>query len=115
MICISPETARTAPSISGLEVDEAEWRLDIAQYRDFIEATTGIDVDGHLTNADCYRIGNRLEAFVEQRQRDDEFDERLVAAYPGVESPETIVGLARFFRACEDCESEQAADTERSA
>jgi hypothetical protein len=64
---------------------------------------TGIDVEGDLSAPDCYRIGNRLEAFIAERRREGEWTEALVDEYPDVGSVAEIVGLARFVRECHDC------------
>jgi len=102
-IRVVPDTVRRDPAIKGLEVSDSEWRLDIGQYQDFIEATTGLSPSDGLSASDCYRIGNRLQAFVEERKRRNDWDATLVEAYPDVQSLKEFVWLARFFRACHDC------------
>ncbi len=102
-IRVTPETVRTDPSIAGLEVSAEEWQLDVARYREFLSVTTGISVAEGLSAAECYRVGNRLQALVETRKRHDEWGPELVAEYPDVESLETITWIARFFRACHEC------------
>jgi hypothetical protein len=102
-IRIAPGAVWTNPDIEGLEVSDGEWRLDVARYQDFLRVTTGISpVDG-LSTSDCYRIGNRLQALIEERKRQDEWDSALVESYPDVESLEALLWVARFFRACQDC------------
>lgn len=80
-----------------------EWHLDPDQYREFIETVTGIAPPDEPTASDCYRIGNRIEAFVEEHHRLDEWTPDLVEEYPDVDSLAEILGLARFFRRCHDC------------
>lgn len=101
-IRVTPDGVWSDPGIEGLAVSDAEWRLDVDRYREFLTETTGISTSA-LTSADCYRIGNRLQALVEQRKRDDEWGPAVVEAYPDVETLEEFLWLARFFRACHDC------------
>lgn len=108
MIRIPPDTTRTGPSTDGLDLSADEWRLDPDHYRAFIEVTTGIVVSNEPVASDCYRIGNRLEALIEERRRRDEWTPALVEEYPDVDSLDEIVGLARFFRRCHDCMLEEA-------
>lgn len=108
MIRIPPASAWTGPSTAGLDLSASEWQLDPDRYREFIEAATGIAVSDDPTAPDCYRIGNRLEALIEERRRQDEWTPTLVESYPDVESLPEIVGLARFFRRCHDCRLEEA-------
>lgn len=103
MLETDPDYVRTDPSLPGLSIVDDEWRIDLEYYRPFIEATTGLAVPDDLENTDCYRIGNRLEAFIAERRRDDEWDEEVVESSPVVESLEEIVWVARFFRTCDDC------------
>lgn len=103
MIHIAPETPRSTPAIEGLVVTDGVWKLDIARYESFVETTTGISVDDSLSGADCYRIGNRLEALVTEHQQTGEWTPALVETYPDVGSLGEIVGLARFFRECHKC------------
>lgn len=106
MIRISPNTAWTGPSTDGLDLSTSEWCLDPNRYRGFVTAVTGIQVSADPTAADCYRIGNRIEAFIEERRRRGEWTSGLVEAYPDVESLSEIVGLARFFRRYHTCRLE---------
>jgi hypothetical protein len=106
MISISPDTSRSVPSLKGLDVTESEWRLDISEYDQFIESATGIAVGKTPSAAECYRIGNRLEALIEDYQQTGEW-ERLQREYPAIESSDELVGLARFFRQCHDCRVEE--------
>lgn len=103
MIRISPDTSRTGPSVEGLVLSASEWRLDPGRYRAFVETVTGISVPDDPTASECYRVGNRLEAFVEERHRHGEWTPGLVEEYPDVDSLDEILGLARFFRQCHDC------------
>ena len=107
MIRIVPETPRSTPAVEGLVTTDSEWRLDTSRYESFIETTTGIDVSGDLSGADCYRIGNRLEALVSDHQQAGKWTSELVEQYPDVQSLEEIVGLARFFRECHECRLEE--------
>jgi len=106
MIHISPDTSRSVPPLKGLEVTKSEWRFDVSAYDAFIESATGIDVREDLSATECYRIGNRLEALVEDYQRTGEW-ERLHREYPDIESSDELVGLARFFRQCHDYRVEE--------
>jgi hypothetical protein len=106
MIRISPDTSRSVPSLKGLDVTESEWRLDISEYVRFIESATGFEMREDLSATECYRIGNRLEALIEDYQRTGEW-ERLQREYPAIESADELVGLARFFRQCHDCRVEE--------
>jgi hypothetical protein len=103
MIHITPETPLSTPAVGGLTTTESGWKLDVSRYESFIETTTGMSVDGDLRAADCYRIGNRLEALITDHRHGGEWTEAVTERYPDVESREEIVGLARFFRECHDC------------
>lgn len=102
-IHVTPEVLRTDPELRGLDISASEWRLDTEEYRAFIQAVTGISPTDGLSTTDCYRIGNRLQALIEERKRRGEWDRSLVETYSDVESLEEFVWLARFFRACHDC------------
>jgi len=108
MIRVLPDTPWSGPSTRGLELSPDEWRLDPGRYREFVEAAIGIRLTDEPTASDCYRIGNRLEALVEERRRRGEWTPDLVEAFPDVESLAEIVGLARFFRRCHECRLEEA-------
>ncbi|WP_435332917.1 hypothetical protein [Haloarchaeobius sp. TZWWS8] len=104
MIQTSRPNPDERPELAGLEVTESEWRLDTDRYRRFVEEAARQSLDDQPTAADCYRIGNRIEALIaEHRQRDD-WSPSLVEEYPDVDSLDEIVGLARFFRHCHDCQ-----------
>ena len=103
MIHISPETPLSTPAVEGLATTASGWELDVWHYESFIEAATGLDVDEDLSAADCYRIGNRLEALVTEHRQHGEWTDAVTERYPDVESREEILGLARFFRECHDC------------
>jgi hypothetical protein len=94
------------PPVDGLEIADGEWRLDAGRYDRFLEAATGMSPDDELSPSDCYRIANRLEALVERHKRSGDSESALVEAYPDVQSLETFVWLARFFRRCHDCTRE---------
>jgi len=102
MIRIEPTEGQTTPSFSGLQAEDDEWHLDPEQYRDFTEAVAGIALTADLSATDCYRIGNRLEAFIAERKRDGEWTEALLAEYSGVGSLAEIVALAQFLRTCHE-------------
>ena len=82
---------------------ESEWQLDLTAYQAFLEVATGISVGADLSADDCYRIGNRLEALIEERRREGRWTADVAAAYPDVRTREDIVWLARFFRRCHEC------------
>lgn len=103
IIHVVPAAVWSDPAIEGLEISDSEWRLDIGRYQEFIEAATGLSPSDGLSASDCYRIGNRLQALVEEHKRQNDWDSTLVESYPDVESLEEFVWLARFFRACHDC------------
>lgn len=107
MIRISPSTTHSAPAVGNIEVTDDEWRLDPTRYRAFIAETTGYSVADDPHPSECYRIGNRLEAFVEERKRAGEWSPELVDSYPDVESLDEMLGLARFFRECHTCRLEE--------
>ncbi|WP_277542751.1 hypothetical protein [Haloarcula laminariae] len=102
MIRIEHSDVRTVPSFEGIQVEDDEWHLDPAKYRAFTESVTGIALTEELSAADCYRIGNLLEAFVAERKRDGEWNDSLVEQYPDIDSLEEIVTLAQFLRTCHD-------------
>jgi len=93
-ICVVPDAVWSDPGIEG---------LDVGRYGDFIQVATGISPASGLSASDCYRIGNRLQALVEQRKRHDEWEPTLVESYPDVEALGEFLWVARFFRACHDC------------
>lgn len=110
MIRIEGSDVRTLPSFDGVHAADDEWRLDPSQYCDFTESVTGIALTAELSAADCYRIGNRLEAFIAERKRDGEWTDALVEEYAGIESLKEIVALARFLRTChEQCRDARTA------
>ena len=101
---VTPDAVWTDPDIDGLEVSDTEWRLDVDRYGDFLVEATGIPPAEGLSASDCYRMGNRLQALIEERKRQDKWGPALVEAYPDVESLETFVWVARFLRACHDAD-----------
>lgn len=114
MIRIYPDDARPIPSFSGLSAADDGWELDPSQYRDFTAAVTGITLTDDLRHRDCYRAGNRLEAFVAERRREGEWTPDLVERYPDVGSLDEIVALARFLRTCHDCCLDAAGEAART-
>lgn len=107
MIRIDPPPGRPPPTITGLTVEEDVWKFDPEPYHRFIEEATDIQVPANLTATDCYRIGNRLEALIEEAHRQDRWNRRLIEQYPTVTSLDEIVGLAHVFRTChESCVSD---------
>lgn len=83
---------------SGLETSGGEWRLDLARYAPFVEFVTGHPVSTNLSNSDCYRIRNRLEALVAEHYRTGEWPSVVQEAASDTVRPEDIFELARFFR-----------------
>jgi hypothetical protein len=102
-IAVAPKSVWTDPEIEGLDVSEDEWRLDVERYQELLVETTDISPADGLSASDCYRIGNRLQALVEEHKRQDEGESGLVEAHPDVGSLEEFLCLARVFRACHDC------------
>jgi hypothetical protein len=49
-------------------------------------------------------MGNRLQALIEERKRQDKWGPALVEAYPDVDSLKAFVWVARFLRACHDAD-----------
>jgi hypothetical protein len=88
--------------LDGFEVTESVWRLDVDHYRGFIESVTGISPNRNPSASDCYRIGNRLEAFIAENQRAGEWTEDLAEGYSEIDSLRQIYWLARFFRQCHE-------------
>ena len=104
MRVIETTSSSSAPNedVAGFEVTESGWRLDIDYHRGFIESVTGISPSQNLSASDCYRIGNRLEAFIDESKRAGEWTEELVENYSEVDSLRQIYWLARFFRQCHE-------------
>jgi hypothetical protein len=84
--------------VVGFGGEGSVWRLDLDRYGEFVETVTGIAPHAELSASDCYRVGNRIEAFVHERRRAGTWTPDLVANYPGVDSLDQITLLARFFR-----------------
>ena len=105
MIAIETGRSSNVPDerIEGFERSGSTWKLNVDRYREFIRSATGISPDA-LSRSDCYRIGNRLEALIDEKRRAGEWTTDLVAEYPDVDSLEQIYLLSRFFRQChENC------------
>lgn len=100
MISVPKDSMRSRPSLDGIELADGAWQFDPQRYRSFLRERTGIDPGGELTGADCYRIGNRLEAFIEDRRRRGEWEASLVETEPEVDTLDEIAELARLFRQC---------------
>jgi hypothetical protein len=100
------ETTRSSSvpeeDLDGFEVTESAWQLNLDHYRDFIESVTGISPNRNLSPSDCYRIGNRLEGFIDENQQTGKWTEDLVESYSEVDSLRQIYWLARFFRQCHE-------------
>jgi hypothetical protein len=93
---------------AGFERSDSCWRLDIDCYRGFIKSVTGITPSESISPSDCYRIGNRLEAFIDENQRTGEWTDESVESYSEVDSLRQVYLLARFFRQChEQCLAER--------
>ena len=88
--------------LAGFEVADSVWRLDLDYYRGFIESVTGISPDRNPSASDCYRIGNRLEAFIDEKQRAAEWTEDLTEDYSEMDSLRQVYWLAQFFRQCHE-------------
>jgi len=87
-----------------MRTDGEEWMLDPDHYDEFLRAATGVEPsDDDPCPSGCYRVGNRLEAFIEERKRRGEWGQEVVDEYPVVESTEEIIWVARFFRECHRC------------
>lgn len=86
----------------GFELSDSVWRLELDHYRDFIESVTGIAPIRNPSAADCYRIGNRLEAFIDERRRAGEWTDALVEQYSAIDALGQIYWLAQFFRQCHE-------------
>jgi len=104
VVRVTPDAVWTDPDIEGLEVSDTEWRLDFDRYQEFLVETTGMCPAESLSASDCYRMGNRLQALIEERKQQDEWGPALVEAYPDVDSLEAFVWVARFLRACHDAD-----------
>lgn len=100
---VTPDAVWSDPEIEGLDVSDAEWQLDVGRYEEFLAEATGISPADGLSASDCYRVGNRLQALIEERKRNDEWGPTLVESYPGVDSLAAFLWVARFFRACHNC------------
>jgi hypothetical protein len=88
--------------LAGFELSDSVWRLELDRYVDFIESVTGISPTRDPAAADCYRIGNRLEAFIDERRRAGEWTHALVEQYAAIDALGQIYWLARFFRQCHE-------------
>jgi nicotinamidase-related amidase len=76
--------------------------LNLDRYDAFVVAVTDTRPTADATATDCYRIGNRLEAFVAEHRRTGAWTPALVEEYPDVDSLDQIYALARFFRHCHE-------------
>lgn len=92
----------TDEPLEALEWSGSGVQSVLEHYAAFIEAVTGMTPSSDLSAEDCYRIGNRIEAFVEERHRAGEWDETVVDGYPVVESRAEVLALARFLRRCHE-------------
>jgi hypothetical protein len=88
--------------VDGFDYSASTWRFDADRYGEFIAAVTGIDPGDDLSATDCYRLGNRIEAFIDERRRRGEWTPALLDDYPDVDSLEQVHWLARFFRHCHE-------------
>lgn len=102
-IHVTADAVRSDPTVEGLEIAGTEWRLDVDRYGDFVVAATDIAPSEGLSASDCYRIGNRLQALVEERKRQGEWDRALVDGYPDVDSLDEFLWVIRFFLTCHEC------------
>ena len=90
------------PELDGFDDDGSAWRLDLDRYGAFVAAVTGIRPTADCAAGTCYRVGNRLEAFVAEKQDAGEWTPALVEQHAAVDSLDQIYALARFFRHCHE-------------
>lgn len=83
---------------SGLEASGGEWRLDVERFAPFVESLTGLSVSAKLSDSECYRIRNRLEALVAERYRTGEWPQQVRDASSEAVAADDLFELARFFR-----------------
>jgi hypothetical protein len=104
MITIETTHSSSVPDedLAGFEVADSVWRLNLDYYRGFIQSVTGISPAENPSASDCYRIGNRLEAFIAENQRAGEWTEDLTEGYSEIDSLRQVYWLARFFRQCHE-------------
>ena len=102
IIGTGPLSRKIGRSPASLDLSVSRSRLGIEYFDEFVKAVTGITLTSDLDAADCHRIGNRLEAFVEEKRRRDEWDLDLLDDYPALDSVEQVYLLARFFRTCHE-------------
>ena len=101
MIEISVSSEHTPPPpVAGLEIAGDEWKLDPTQYAGFVGEITGLTPTSDLDPSDCYRIGNRLEAYIETRKRSGEWNSEVVETHADLQSLDEVLALARFYREC---------------
>jgi len=89
---------------STIRIKDGNWQVDIELYAPFIREVTGISVSGGLSGNDCYRIGNRMQGFIEEMKGDDDWNSEAISSYPVVSSTEEVFWLSEFFRECHSCE-----------
>lgn len=89
---------------SAIRIKDGRWQVDVERYAPFIREVTGISVSGGLSGNDCYRIGNRMQGFIEDMKGDDEWNSEAISSYPVVSSTEEVFWLSEFFRECHACE-----------
>lgn len=85
-------------------VKDGNWQPDTDYYAPFIQEVTGVSVSDDLSNHDCYRIGNRIQGFIEKMKRDGDWNCEEIASYPVVESTEEVFCISEFFRDCHERE-----------
>jgi len=98
MIHISSGFTRSPPPLHGLTRADGVLIFDPIHYESFIEGATGMSVTNDLSATECYVIGNRLEALIDEATRRGEWSDALVEDHPDVSSLDEILGLARLFR-----------------
>lgn len=98
---IDAREARTGDPPAGMTVTDDEWALDVDEHRAFLEAVTGTRLPPDPDAADCYRVGNRLEGFIEEHAGDP-WPPTPEAAAATVDDWSDVHWLADFFRACHD-------------
>jgi len=83
---------------STIRIKDGNWQVDIEHYAPFIREVTGISVSGGLSGNDCYRIGNRMQGFIEEMKGDDDWNSEAIGSYPVVGSDGGGFLVVRVFQ-----------------
>lgn len=89
---------------TAIRIKDGSWQVDGEYYAPFIQKVTGISVLDGLSGNDCYRIGNRMQGFIEEMKGDGDWNSEAISSYPVVSSTEEVFWLSEFFRDCHSCE-----------